>query len=65
MLELKYVKKSAKKKLPTIIKEAQAQLDGYMKSARFARPDVRGYYVVFLGGEVHKWEEWSTYLSKQ
>ena len=61
VLELKYVKKSAKKKMPTIITAAQTQLDGYMKSARFARPDVRGYYVVFLGGEVHKWEEWGKY----
>ena len=61
VLELKYVKKSAKKKLPSIKKEAQMQLDGYMKSARFARPDVRGYYVVFLGGEVHQWEEWGKY----
>jgi len=61
VLELKYVKKSAKKKLKTIIAGAQKQLDGYMKSERFARPDVRGYYVVFLGGEVHQWKEWGDY----
>ena len=61
VIELKYVKKSAEKKLETVLSEAQTQLDGYMKSTRFARPDVRGYYVVFLGGEVHEWKEWGTY----
>jgi hypothetical protein len=73
VLELKYVKKSAvkadkaKKKpvgeglLDKVVEEAQTQLDGYMTSARFNRPDVRGFYVVFLGGEVHKWEEWGKY----
>jgi len=61
VLELKYVKKSAKKKVKTVITDTQAQLDRYMKSARFARPDVRGYYVVFLGGKVHRWQEWGTY----
>jgi hypothetical protein len=43
VLELKYVKKSA---------------DGYMTSQRFARPDVRGFYVVYFGGEIYKWAEW-------
>ncbi|MDZ7879490.1 MAG: AAA family ATPase [Saprospiraceae bacterium] len=62
VLELKYVKKSNEKSLPTVIKEAQTQLDGYMTSARFARPDVCGYYVVYLGGEVYKWEQWGTYV---
>ena len=61
VLELKYVKKSAEDKLEKIVEEAQIQLDGYMTSQRFARPDVRGFYVVFLGGTMYKWEEWGTY----
>jgi hypothetical protein len=61
VLELKYVKKSAEDKLEKIIEEAQIQLNGYMTSQRFARPDVRGFYVVFLGGTMYKWEEWGTY----
>ncbi len=58
VLELKYVKKSAESTLAKVIQQAETQLDGYMKSERFARPDVRGFYVVFLGGEVHTWKEW-------
>jgi hypothetical protein len=66
VLELKYVKKSAVEKateagkdlLAKVVAEAQKQLDGYMVSERFKRPDVRGFYVVFLGGNVHKWGEW-------
>ncbi len=58
VLELKYVKKSAKKTLKTVVAEAETQLTEYMTSERFNRPDVRGYYVVFLGGEVHAWKEW-------
>lgn len=69
VLELKYVKKSAVKKatelgedlLEKVITQAETQLDRYMESPRFARPDVRGYYVVFLGGEVHTWGEWGKY----
>ena len=61
VLELKYVKKSAKKTLNDVIAEAQIQLDGYMKSARFSRPDVRGFYVVYFGGKVHQWREWGHY----
>jgi hypothetical protein len=69
VLELKYVKKSAVKKateegedlLAKIVTQAEKQLDGYMTSARFNRPDVRGYYVVFYGGEVHKWGEYGQY----
>jgi Predicted AAA-ATPase/PD-(D/E)XK nuclease superfamily len=73
VLELKYVKKSAvkadraKKKplgeslLEKVVEEAEIQLDGYMTSPRYSRPDVRGFYVVFLGGEVFKWEEWGKY----
>ena len=58
VLELKYVKKSAKKTLKAVIAEAEIQLNEYRDSARFNRPDVRGYYVVFFGGAVHTWKEW-------
>jgi hypothetical protein len=58
VLELKYVKKSAEKTLEKVIQQAETQLDEYMHSERFARPDVRGFYVVFLGGEVYQWKEW-------
>ncbi|MDX2071806.1 MAG: AAA family ATPase [Haliscomenobacter sp.] len=58
VLELKYVKKSAEKNLPKVISQAEQQLDTYMRSERFSRPDVRGFYVVFLGGEVHQWKQW-------
>lgn len=61
VLELKYVKKSKKETLDNVIKEAEIQLDGYMKSDRFNRPDVRGFYVIFLGGDVHTWKEWGKY----
>jgi Predicted AAA-ATPase/PD-(D/E)XK nuclease superfamily len=61
VLELKYVKKSAAEKVDTIVTEAEIQLDGYMKTERFSRPDVRGFYVVYLGGEVYKWCEWGHY----
>ncbi len=47
--------------LEKIVAEAQIQLDAYMTSERFSRPDVRGFYVVFLGGEVYKWGEWGKY----
>jgi len=58
VLELKYVKKSAENTLPDKIAEAETQLDGYMRSERFSRPDVRGFYVVFFGSEVYQWREW-------
>jgi hypothetical protein len=58
VFELKYVKKSQADTLPSVIQAAAQQLDSYMRSERFARPDVRGFYVVFLGGEVHQWQEW-------
>ena len=73
VLELKYVKKTAKDKetntrsetsteqLEKVIKEAEIQLEGYMTSKRFDRPDVRGFYVVYFGGEVYKWGEWGKY----
>jgi len=58
VLELKYVKKSAEKTLEKVIQQAENQLDEYMRSERFSRPDVRGFYVVFLGGEVYQWKQW-------
>jgi len=58
VLELKYVKKSKVDTLKTVIEEAQTQLNEYRSSERFARPDVRGFYVVFLGGAVHEWREY-------
>jgi hypothetical protein len=61
VLELKYVKKSQADTLPKVIQEVEQQLDSYMRSERFCRPDVRGFYVVFLGGEVHQWREWGNY----
>ena len=73
VLELKYVKKTEKDKdtktvqktsldkLENIIKEAETQLDGYMQTERFSRPDVRGFYAVYFGGEVYKWGEWGKY----
>ena len=61
VLELKYVKKSAIDKLDTAISDAQNQLNGYMTSQRMSRPDVRGFYVVYLGGKVHEWKEFGTY----
>jgi hypothetical protein len=58
VLELKYVKKSAEKTLKKVIQQAETQLDEYMRSERFSRPDVCGFYVVFLGGEVYQWKQW-------
>jgi len=57
VLELKYVKKSAEKTLEKVIQQAEIQLDEYMSSERFSRPDVRGFYAVFLGGEVYQWKQ--------
>jgi Predicted AAA-ATPase/PD-(D/E)XK nuclease superfamily len=61
VLELKYVKKSAANTIDKVIKDTETQLDGYMKSDRFNRSDVRGYYVIFLGGDVHTWGEYGQY----
>jgi hypothetical protein len=61
VLELKYLKKKEVKKLPDVIQQAEFQLDKYMNSARFARPDVKGFYLVFLGGKMHRWREWGNY----
>jgi hypothetical protein len=47
--------------LSEVIAEAQTQLDGYMQTERFSRPDVRGFYVVFLGGEVYECKEFGRY----
>ncbi len=60
-LELKYVKKSAKKTLNKVVKEAEEQLTRYMASERFSRPDVRGFYVVFFGGTLYQWGEFGKY----
>jgi hypothetical protein len=61
VLELKYVKKSAADKLSDVITEAQTQLTGYMTTERFSRSDVRGFYIVFLGGKVHECKEFGQY----
>jgi Predicted AAA-ATPase/PD-(D/E)XK nuclease superfamily len=65
VLELKYVKKSALEKDPeklnTVVAEAQTQLNGYMATERFSRPDVRGFYIVFFGGQVHECKEFGQY----
>ena len=58
VLELKYVKKSATNTLEKVIEHAESQLGEYMRSERFSRPDVLGFYVVFLGGEVYQWKQW-------
>jgi hypothetical protein len=54
-IELKYVKKSAADTLETVIAEAQTQVKAYKATERFSRTDVRGFYCIFLGGEVYKW----------
>jgi hypothetical protein len=61
VLELKYLKKKEENRLPQFLAEAQTQLDEYMRSERFSKPDVRGFYVVYLGGEVYQWAEWGKY----
>lgn len=61
VFELKYVKKSDKDKLEQVVADAQIQLDGYMTSKRFARPDVRGFYIVFYCGTLYNWGEWGKY----
>jgi Predicted AAA-ATPase/PD-(D/E)XK nuclease superfamily len=57
VLELKYLKKSQENSLPQVSEEAENQLNEYLQSERFSRPDVRGFYIVFLGGEVAIWGE--------
>ena len=59
--ETKLVQKTGKTRLDKEIKDAETQLDTYMASERFARPDVRGFYAVYFGGEVYQWREWGKY----
>jgi hypothetical protein len=54
VIELKYVKKSAADTVASVVAAAQTQLQGYMQTERFSRTDVRGFWVVFLGGQVYK-----------
>jgi hypothetical protein len=61
VLELKYATKSEAKTITKKIAAAKTQLDGYMTSARFARPNIRGFYVAYVGGELHEWKEWGKY----
>ncbi|NJN35209.1 MAG: hypothetical protein HC817_14140 [Saprospiraceae bacterium] len=63
VFELKYVKKKDEAQLESIVEEAKIQLDGYMKSKRFDRPDMRGFYVVYFSGEVYKWAEWTKVIA--
>jgi Predicted AAA-ATPase/PD-(D/E)XK nuclease superfamily len=57
VLELKYLKKSQESSLPSVIEAAKNQVNEYLQSERFSRSDVRGFFVVFLGGEVAEWGE--------
>lgn len=54
-IELKYVKKSERDKADSVAKEAKTQLEGYLQTERFNRPDIRGFYVVYVGNEVYQW----------
>jgi hypothetical protein len=55
VIELKYVKKSAAETVESVVAEAKTQVEKYMKTERFTRPDVQGFYIVFLGGTVYEW----------
>jgi hypothetical protein len=57
VFELKYVTKNKADTLPSKIAEAKTQLKSYMTSERFTRPDVKGFYVVFCGGDLYEWKE--------
>ncbi len=57
VLELKYLKKSQESSLQSVIEAAKNQVNEYLQSERFSRSDVKGFYVVFLGGEVAEWGE--------
>ena len=61
VLELKYTTKSNADKMPAKIAEAKTQLNTSMAGDRFARPNVRGFYVAFIGGELHEWKEHGTF----
>ena len=52
IMELKYVKKKDRAKAKGEAKAAKAQLAGYLETERFNRPDVRGFYAVFVGNEL-------------
>jgi hypothetical protein len=58
-IELKHVKKKdrAEAEADAEAEAAKKQMAAYMQTARFARPDVRGFYVVFVGPELYRWEE--------
>ncbi|NJN34831.1 MAG: hypothetical protein HC817_11845 [Saprospiraceae bacterium] len=57
VIELKRIKKSEEEQAPKVVASAKSQLAQYMKTERFARPDVRGFYIVFVGWSVFKWGE--------
>jgi Predicted AAA-ATPase/PD-(D/E)XK nuclease superfamily len=61
VFEIKYATKNKANTLPAKILEAQNQLNGYMSTERFARPNVRGFYVVFCGGDLYEWKEYGKY----
>ncbi|MEY4937219.1 MAG: hypothetical protein RIS64_3578 [Bacteroidota bacterium] len=61
VLELKYVKKGDADSLPEVIQDAENQLNRYMITERFSRLNVCGFYIIFLGGNVHQWREWGHY----
>jgi Predicted AAA-ATPase/PD-(D/E)XK nuclease superfamily len=61
VLELKYVKKSKEDKLAGVITDAQTQLNGYMTTQRFSRPDVKGFYIVFFGGTLYECKQYGDY----
>lgn len=56
-LELKYVKKSNRDNAEATALAAKTQLTGYLGTTRLARPDIRGFYVVFVGNELYQWGE--------
>lgn len=57
VLELKHVKKSNRDNADAIALAAKTQLTGYLGTTRLARPDIRGFYVVFAGNELYQWGE--------
>jgi hypothetical protein len=57
LLELKHVKKSDMGKAEAVVEETRGQLRRYLQTARFAQSEMRGFYVVFAGHELYRWEE--------
>lgn len=55
VLELKYVKKSDRAKAESVAEDAKTQLESYLQTERLNRPDVRGFYAVYVGNEIYKW----------